>query len=444
MIPRIKTGLFGTGRHPKLRIAAVWTLRILIGALFVTSGFAKTIDIWGFIYKIEEYLNVWGFQQPRSLVLTAATLMSSAEMVLGLMLMIGCYRRAAVWLLLAMMAGLLPLSAYIWIMNPVSDCGCFGDMLVISNSATFWKNIVITIGLCYLALTNEKVAGLFHAYSQWILAVSASIYAVILSLIGYTVQPMIDFRSFPIGRQLSVDDAEDESEPDEVFEFIYEKDGHTETFTEDCLPDSTWTFVDRKLISGTSPTDRTDLIVYDESGQDVTPEAIAAEGEQILIVVPQGDRADVSFTYMINELQRFIEARGGSLIELASFPDSEGLEYWKDLSMASFPIYSAESTVLKELSRGAMSAVLVKDGRIAWKRTLGSIDIDMLDGENADILMSAPVNPPLKTWLRNLTVCLAGLYIFVFIIDRSALLLKWRERRARKAAAKMGQTEKKE
>lgn len=412
-----------TPTDPTVLSWAVWILRIAIGAVFIMSGFAKCIDVWGFVYKIEEYLTVWDMPQPRSLVLTAAVGLSVSELLLGAMMLFGAYRRATVWVMLAMMSVMLPLTAYIWLENPVSDCGCFGDMLVISNSATFWKNVVITLGLCWLALANDKVRGLYQPYSQWVPAVSTVIYGTVLCLVGYTIQPMLDFRSFPVGTMLAPETDGDEEDSDEVFEFIYSKDGKTATFSEDELPDSTWTFVERRLVSG-SVSEATELNVYDESGDNVTAEAINSEGPQLIIVIPQGERADVSFTYMINVLERYMTARGGSLVEFASFANEEQAEEWKDMSMARYPIYRAESTTLKELSRGDMSAVLLRDGRIVWKLALGAIDIDdeSLLSDSVDI--ADTLNVPLRNWLVYLTAGLIVIYLIVLGIDKSTTLFK--------------------
>ena len=41
----------------------VWALRIAVGATFIFSGFVKAIDPWGLIYKISEYMAVWGLPQ---------------------------------------------------------------------------------------------------------------------------------------------------------------------------------------------------------------------------------------------------------------------------------------------------------------------------------------------------------------------------------------------
>lgn len=39
----------------RLYTAAVWLARLIAGATFVVSGWAKAIDPWGFIIKVEEY-----------------------------------------------------------------------------------------------------------------------------------------------------------------------------------------------------------------------------------------------------------------------------------------------------------------------------------------------------------------------------------------------------
>ena len=164
----------------------------------------------------------------------------------------------------------------IWAANPVSDCGCFGDFVKLPNGATFWKNVVITIGLILLLPRNPKVKGVYHAYTQWLAAVASSLYVLAVALYGLNIQPLVDFRSFPVGSRIVADtDDQDDSE----YEFIYAKNGNEQTFTLDNLPDSTWSFVNRRQIGGEKErSDATELNIYDENGDNVTQEAIATEG----------------------------------------------------------------------------------------------------------------------------------------------------------------------
>lgn len=397
----------------KYRGAIVWVLRILIGGVFVMSGLVKAIDIWGLIYKIEEYFQVWGISVPRSLVEMAALGLSLVEFLLGLMLLVGAYSRTVIWGLLAMIAFMLPLTAYIYVYSPVSDCGCFGDFLILSNGATFVKNIIIVLLLIYLLRNNCRVKGLYHPYIQWMVAVIGACYLIFVGLYGLIVQPMVDFRSFPPGSELLSEEPESE---ESEFEFIYERDGVARAFTVDELPDSTWTFVSRKLINGVDDSRKnlTELYITD-NGEDVTEDVIATEGEQILIVLPSYDRADVSYTYIINELEDIINSRDGSLIELASL-SGDNLEEWRDLSMATYPIYFGEPVMLKELARGVMAAVYLKDGKIVWKRTLGSINSYMLEqtDDTADVLAS--FEPWDDREFGVLSLCVIALMFIVWVV----------------------------
>lgn len=406
----------------------VWILRIALGAVFVVSGLSKGLDIWGFIYKIEEYLNVWGMDQPRSLVLAAALCISCYEFTLGLMLMIGCYRRFTVCALLAMMAVMLPLSFYIYIKEPVADCGCFGDFLILSNAATFWKNVLITGGLVYLLTITRRVDGLYRFFTQWATTAAAILYFLVVALLGYNVQPLIDFRSFPAGKAL----VEDKDEGSNQYKFIYEKDGKESEFSIDNLPDSTWNFIDRKLVSG-SEKEATEFVVMD-GDENVSSDIVNEDGEEIIIVVPQGDRADVSYTYLINELWRYITARGGEFIELVAMPQNQ-IEHWIDLSMATYPVYSADGTMLKEMSRGDMSAVYLKDGVIVWKRSLASIDVDLFSnaGTTSDVLGQLdPHGVSLFLWLSMLLVVVLFL-LWIMSHSRTLFLLRHRFRKKLKS-----------
>ena len=224
----------------------VWALRIGVGALFVMSGLVKAIDLWVTVFKFEEYLTAWAIDVPQSFVVLGAMGLCSLEFLTGAMLALGCFRRVAVWTLLAMMAVMLPLTLYIWIADPVSDCGCFGDFWVISNGATFFKNILITAALVLLVLWNRKTEGLYNPYSQWICGVALMVFVTAVELYGYNVQPLLDFRSFPVGTSLLPDEnGLDDAGEDMVF--VYEKDGVKKEFSvNSTLPDSTWTFIERK------------------------------------------------------------------------------------------------------------------------------------------------------------------------------------------------------
>lgn len=415
----------------RTRTAWVWVLRIGLGAVFVASGLAKSIDVWGTVYKMEEYLLIWGWPQPRMLTVALSTALCGGEFVLGSLLMLGTYRRVAVWLLTALMAFMLPLSLWIWVDNPVADCGCFGDMWMISNRATFWKNVAIMAGLLCLLTNNRKVSGIVSAYSQWVVGAVLTVYVGAVALAGYNIQPLADFRRFPQGTLLANDTADEDDGAEAEYVFIYENaEGKRERFTEDDLPDSTWTFVDRELTGGTEMV--TDGFAILDNGEDITQEVISAEGEQFLVVVPEIMRVNPSHTYAINTLNRYITERGGTLTALLA-PDSNGIDYWNDISMADYPVYTAEPTLLKELVRGNVGLVYLKEGRIVWKRALASTDTEAFENPATDAAAYAPADTRLLTQMTVALLIVLGVIVF---IDRTGVAIHWLWRRKSKKADK--------
>lgn len=121
----------------------VATARILLGITFVFSGFVKAVDPIGFVYKIEDYLISFQLTLFIPLALTFAIALILLEFLLGVLILLGLYRKTATSFAVLLMAVMTPLTLYIALANPVEDCGCFGDALVISNWATFYKNIVL-------------------------------------------------------------------------------------------------------------------------------------------------------------------------------------------------------------------------------------------------------------------------------------------------------------
>ncbi|MCM1349091.1 MAG: DoxX family protein [Firmicutes bacterium] len=426
-----KQGIAPSWFKSRMSVVIVWTLRIIVGGVFIVSGLAKAIDLWGVVFKFEEYFTVWGWDVPMPLTVLAAMALTSLEFLLGCLLALGCFRRTVTWALTGVMCFMLPLTLYVWLKSPVPDCGCFGDFLVISNGATFAKNIFLTAAILFLVFANKHVKYIYHPYSQWICGVSCLVFVTMVELYGFNVQPMVDFRSVPEGTLLienddTTDSGDEESDVD--FLFIYSKNGVEKEFTTDSLPDSTWTFVDRKLADGNgavSVNEHATLAIYDSDNEDVTADVLTGAGLEMMVIVPQHKRADMYYTSFTNELDALMNSIGGALVELTDVqPDS--IEHLQDDTMAEFPIYSVESTTLKELSRGLVSVILLKDGVIQWKRNMGSIDVEALVSSPIPITALQALKPQgtaiLAKWSEVLIAILAGLLIVdkltIWIIKR--------------------------
>ena len=236
-------------RYPRVLRLLTWLMRFAVGSVFIVSGLTKGIDPWGTYYKTAEYLTAMHFpiEEWGNAVLVFAFLLFSVEFSVGVSLFLGCYRKAAPIMAAVFMLVMLPLTLWIAVADPVADCGCFGDFLVISNWATFIKNCLISVAVVWLLKFNTKAMCLIAPSAQWLATVGAAAYIVAVGYIGYWRQPLIDFRPYAVGNRLFAE--EDDSEFEPVYAFVYEKDGVEKAFGEDDeLPDESdgWTFVRRE------------------------------------------------------------------------------------------------------------------------------------------------------------------------------------------------------
>lgn len=352
----------------KLYFPDVWVLRVIIGAIFIFSGFVKAVDPWGFIYKIREYLEVWDVAWvSRESVTVAAITLAASEFTSGVLLLTGCLRRTVVWFMLLMMSFMLPLTLYIYIFQPVADCGCFGDAFVISNAATFFKNVVITLSLLFLLKYNHKVGMIYQPMVQWLVIVASVLLCITLSIVGYNVQPLADFRHYPVGGNL-IDDSESE------VGLIYERDGVRQEFGIDDLPDSTWTYVGR---TSPEPQLQSSFAIYD-GDDEVTADVIDTTGPQLLLMVSDPGLHTKARSGMANALNAYIHNHGGSMIGIVAASGDE-LQNWMMKANPDYEVYSADDTTIKEIVRGNAGLVYVNEGKIVWKRNLYSLPADFPD-----------------------------------------------------------------
>ncbi len=379
-----------------------WLCRIVVGAAFILGGWAKSVDPYGTIYKMLEYIHAWGlYTMPREPVVMAAVALGVAEFTIGACCITGVLRHSAAVAATAVMCFMLPLTAYIALANPVSDCGCFGDLIILSNTATFLKNVVLMAACVWLLLRNNCCHGLFLRQLQWLPLVASALYAIVLAAIGYNVQPVVDFRPYPVGTSLSHDGDE------EITAFEYEKDGTTRTFAIDDLPDSTWTYLGP---AGEESTAAESLAVFDSDGAEA--DIFEPEGQQLIFVVPDPGEHFLTRARFANELSRYAAQHG---VESAAIvgTSAAGIREWSLLAAPEFDVYSADDTDLKTLVRGDIAAVYIKDGRIVWKRNLASLDTDIAEtsapGTNALDTLSVTDN-------GTLAAAITAVYLVVLML----------------------------
>lgn len=379
-----------------LKNIITWVCRLTVGSVFIFSGVAKGIDPWGTFYMISDYFAIWNLNIADNLILVADFLLFIIEFIVGICIVFGCFRRSAPILLAAIMAFMLPLTLWIAIKNPVADCGCFGQALIISNWATFWKNVVLSAMAIWLIKFNSKSLSLIKPYCQWMEMIVAGSFILIIGLIGYNYQPLLDFRPYKVGTPLFSEN-NDADTSDVEYKFIYEKNGVEKEFNiDDKLPDEEdgWTF--KKRVESNSSNKKSshsnhnndenkNITLWDESGsEDLTDEIASDKDIQLILMMPELSKVSIATTYKINFLNSWAEKENIDFFAVVSGDPTE-IENWKDLSLADYPIYTADDTSIKEVVRGNPAIVYLENGIIVWKGNLKTLDIDYTDQEEPNI-----------------------------------------------------------
>lgn len=282
----------------KTIIAAI--CRTLLGVVFIFSGVVKAIDPLGTVYKIEDYLKAFGgfFSDLLPLAEVAAWALIITELLLGVCMVMNVRTKWTSWIALAFYCVMTPLTLYIALTNPVSDCGCFGDAVVLTNWQTFWKNAVLIVLAIVLVALRKHVRLLWSGWME--LVIVATSLAAVLSFMAWTIQhlPVIDFRPYKIGNHLpTLMEYPEDAEADVYeFSFVYEKDGVEERFTLENYPkgDSTWTFVrqESKLIQKGYEPPIHDFEVLNADYEDITWDILESEEPTILVVMYDLKKAD--------------------------------------------------------------------------------------------------------------------------------------------------------
>lgn len=360
---------------------AVEISRILLGITFVFSGFVKAIDPLGTTYKIQDYLTSFGLISLHNIALPISIILCAGEFCLGIFMLFGLYRKWTSRLLFLVMLFMTPLTLYLAIANPVKDCGCFGDALIITNWQTFFKNIVLLACAIVVLIWHQKITNLFTGKFYWFVSLYIIVCSIAFCLYGVLNEPIIDFRPYKIGADIpKLMTVEEDKAP--VFEniFIYEKDGVKKEFTEDNYPweDTTWVFVDRqsKLIKeGEEPLirdfsinrlyltqDRTEI----ESEEDITNEILSDSSYTFLMIAYSLTNMDVDYLSSFEDINNYAKDHHYKFYCLTSSPRDAILQLEKE-NITNFDFCLSDERVLKTIVRSNPGLILLKNGVVINK-----------------------------------------------------------------------------
>ena len=260
--------------------------RFAFGLLFIFAGFIKGIDPIGTALKIKEYIGAFHLDSLDFLSIPLSLILTWAEFLIGAAILKGLKMRLFSKIALAFMTVFTLLTLWIAITDPVSDCGCFGEAIHLSNKATFLKNVALLGAALVIFFQRDKYHTIARPKVEWGYLAIYSILIIGLQIYSLMKIPQIDFGIYKPGTDLIARQQQYQEREYETT-FIYSKDGEEKTFTINDLPDSTWTFVDARtvLVSGATEDASVDFSFMDSQGNPVGNEIVQKKGPVFFISI---------------------------------------------------------------------------------------------------------------------------------------------------------------
>ena len=357
----------------KLRITAVNVCRFVLAATFIFSGYVKAIDPLGTLYKLKDYAAAMSLNGllPDWMLVGVAIALGALEFALGVFMLFAVRRHVVSRITLAFMAAMTVLTLWIFVADPVKDCGCFGDALKLTNGETLLKNIVLSACAALVAWRPVDMARFISRSNQWIVRYYTVAYIVITSVYCLYTLPIFDFRPYHVGMNIKqgMEIPEGAEQPEFESTFLLRKNGETREFTLDNYPDSTWEYVDTRTVQtkkGYEPPIHDFALTSCDTGEDITEQVLTKRGYTFLLVSPRLAVADDSNFGDIDQIYEYAEENGADFYCVTASANDE-IERWRDLTGAEYQFCNADETTLKTMIRSNPGLILLKDGTIIGK-----------------------------------------------------------------------------
>lgn len=398
--------------------------RFILAVVFIFSGFVKAVDPSGTAYKIIDYFQ--HFHLTYLINEPFPTLFSIVQSVLefgvGIYFLFGIRRKIASSLALVIMLLMTPLTLYIALADPVSDCGCFGDALILTNWETFIKNIILLFCSVVVFLHPFAIIRFISERNQWIISLHTVLFIGFFSLYSLQYLPILDFRPYHIGANIpqKMSLPEDAVMPEYATTFILEKNGEQKEFTLESYPDSTWTFIESRnklLKKGTQP-EIIDFSVSSMSGEELTDMILSDTSYTFLLISPHLEKADDGCVDQINDIYDYCSDNHYSFYCLTASTEKE-ITLWKDRTGAAYEFLRTDEIVLKTMIRSNPGLILMKAGTVVNKWSYNDLPTDNVLSKRLEQMPIAEIHPPdrLKELLKTLLWYLIPLLFFT-LADR--------------------------
>lgn len=349
--------------------------RIILGMVFIFSGFVKAVDPLGSAYKFADYFTAFKLGFLEFLALPIGVLLSAFELVLGIALILGYRKRIIFTITMWFMVFFTLLTFILALFNPVSDCGCFGDALILTNWETFFKNVVLMVFVLILWFARENPSESRPVTGEWLVLGGLYVIASLFSLWNFRHLPLIDFRPYDVGTVISEKMSIPEGMPVDEYKtsLIYrnKETGKSSSFSIDNYPKDTllWEFEtsESKLVKKGYEPPIHDFAMMDEYGNEIVEDILADKGYSLILISHDLTKARGEALKAAGDWSQLeILADDFSFYAVTSTTASE-VDAISTVLELGYRYLAADEVMLKTIVRSNPGFVLLKNGAIMGK-----------------------------------------------------------------------------
>lgn len=354
--------------------------RWFVGLVFLFSSFVKGVDPMGTSFKIQEYMTAWSigsftFEWALPLATSLSVILITCEFLVGVLLITNSFRRFSSWMLLLMMAFFTVTTLIDALTNKVTDCGCFGDALKLTNWQTFWKNVVLDIPMVWIFLTRNLLRRRRFERDAIVFVFACSA-MVVFSLYNIYHEPCIDFRPWKVGNRMTNTDPTLRMESfvsyrnrqsGEEVEVPSERcyDYEADTVTWECIGTRV---VDPHEIAAPG------FSMLDMNDDDWAVDLVGSPDSIVIVTMHHLDKVNADGTAALQAMALWAEQENVQLVLLTSALADQIQAYLHDADLESIEYYFADATAIETMTRSNPGFVLLQDGVVQGKWHYRSID----------------------------------------------------------------------
>jgi len=342
--------------------------RVLIGLVFVFSGFVKGVDPMGTVFRIEDYFIAFGFPWAVQFATFIAIVLCTLEFSIGISLLLNLWIKKTAWLLILVMTYFTVLTFIDAIWNLVPDCGCFGDAIKLTNMQTFIKNLVLLLFVVPVFIWRKKYRSALPVHFDIILLIIIAGAFTWMSVYSARHLPLIDFMAWRKGNKVN----KTETLPVKFYvTYRNKKTGEKKEYLASNYPwndtvwMSQWVF-DSQRVEDPSDGKAATLLVEDMHGRDVTASIMHNPDYQFILVAYNLKETNKDAFLSILPFYKKALANGRAFICLTTAMPDEIMKF-RLIHGTSFDFFNADDVVLKTMVRSNPGLILLKDGVVINK-----------------------------------------------------------------------------